>query len=340
MDTKRTARLPALGAAAIAFATLVGPAAARELAGFDSDEYWSVTPTDLIHQSREHVEVPTAGGPPLKLPLVVLPGTRYEAAVTNVLGTHANPRYPHLPMTGPERLLTVAVGPRDVAPGSKARDKVQLTFTDKNFARDLHVDIERPEPRYVAFDIRFHPTYELSRDSHFVIHFQALQLGMGEAVRRGTGGPPFSIRVQGTTPNRPDPFAPIDLRLERRWWDGTTRDVHEAVLPGDGLDALRRGRWYRIVLELVPGYDEGSVAVWHWDLAEGYDRCDAPWQEWLAPWGYRPPVSGDPETDRRRRALQFGVGIYRRASDTAQRLDLKNIRYGTTYDDVVPGAPC
>jgi hypothetical protein len=80
--------------------------------------------------------------------------------------------------------------------------------------------------------------------------------------------------------------------------------------------------------------------LWHWDLSQAYDRCDVPQHQWYAPWGYKPVYSGDPRTDARRRTIQYGLGIYRRATDTTQRIQLRNIRYGTTYDDVVPGLPC
>ena len=341
MDITRHFRIASLTAGtALALATAGTPAAARELATVASNASWSVTPAGLDGTRRPYVEIAPAYGPRMKLPIVVLDGTRYTVAMVHTVGTHANPLDPRMPMLAPERRLVVGVDRRaDYVPGAHQRDKVQLTLTDRKMPA-LQADVERGETRYVAFDILFDPTYELSPDSHYVIHFQGLQVGMGNAVMRGTGQPPFSIRVQGTTDDDPDPMAPIDLRFERRWWTGAEDRVQEAVLPGDGLDHLQRGRWYRIALRLDPGYRDGSIAVWHWDLASAYDRCDGPRQAWNAPWGYWPVPTGNPAADARRRILQYGVGIYRRATETRQLLQLRNIRYGTGYADVVPGRPC
>ena len=50
--------------------------------------------------------------------------------------------------------------------------------------------------------------------------------------------------------------------------------------------------------------------------------------------------NGNPAADASRRIIQYGVVIYRRATETRQLLQLRNIRYGTGYADVVPGRPC
>ena len=342
MNIDRPLRLSSLAAAtALACALAATPAAAREIATVASNNSWSVTPAGQGGELRPHLEITPAYGPPVKLPIVVLKGTRYTAAMVHTVGTHANPMEPRMPLLAPERRLVLGVDRRaDYIRGAQQRDKVQLTFADRD-TPGLQADVDRGGARYIAFDLLFDPVYELSPEDYYVIHFQGLQVGMGNDVMRGTGQPPFSIRVRGATADRPDRLAPIDLQFVRRWWTGDEARVQEAVMPGDGLDALQRGRWYRIALKLDPGYRDGSVAVWHWDLARGYDRCDGPRRAWNdAPWGYWPVPTGDARVDARRRVIQYGVGIYRRATETKQLLQLKNIRYGTSFDDVVPGRPC
>ena len=307
-----------------------------------ADQTWKLS--DVAAEKshfRRHIDLFADGSDEVaaRLPIVISAGSRYVAAVEAPASSHADPADPRRPSPGTERQLTLGVATRDDFKRSgKQRDKVQLAFNDVTRGQALSVDIEAPEERFVAFDIQFDPAYELAPDTHYVIHFQALQVGMFRSVLEDAGQPPFSIRVQGTTPEHPDRDAPIDLRFERRCFDGRG-EVQEEVLD-DRVPPLARGRWYRFVLRLLPGYDRGAITCWHWDLETAYDRCDAPVNDWSVPWGYKPTPSGDPAVDAKRRTIQYALGIYRRSTATTQRLHLKNIRFGTSYDAVVPGPPC
>ena len=308
-----------------------------------ADETWVLTEVEPEKKHfRRHVDIlagPGSSEPVARLPVTIYAGTRYVAEITTPETDHADPEDPLRPSRGTERRLTLGVTTReDYKRRAKQRDKVQLAFNDFTRKRNLLVDIESPEERFVAFDIMFDPTYELAPNTHYVLHFQGLQVGMVKAVLEDSGQPPFSIRVQGTTPDQPDPMAPIELRFERRWFNGRG-EVEEEVL-ADRIPPHERGRWYRFVLRLLPGYDRGAITCWHWDLETAYDRCDAPLNDWSVPWGYKPVASGDPKVDFKRRTIQYAVGIYRRSSESTQRLHLRNIRFGTTYDEVNPGPPC
>lgn len=334
---------PLAGALALALAAIGTPVrvAAEPVVAVDSDRAWGLSPTRPgFGGSRTHVELRAADGSPVSMPIVVLDDTPYVASMREVVSARADPDAPGRAVTGPERRLTLGVDPRPGHdPSARRRDKVQLSFSDATRRHDLQVDVHGRQTRYIAFDVQFDPSYTLSPNSHYVIHFQALQTGMGEGVEPGTGRPPFSIRVRGTNRNHPDPHGPIDLQFVRGWWDGGRKGAQQQFLP-DRLPPLDRGRWYRLVLKLRPGLEDAAIGVWHWDLAESYDRCDAPVHQWRMPWGYWTPPSGDPATDARRRTIQYGLGIYRLASPAPQRLHLRNIRYGRTFDDVAPGRPC
>ena len=138
---------------------------------------------------------PGSSEPVARLPVTIYAGTRYVAEITTPETDHADPEDPLRPSRGTERRLTLGVTTReDYKRRAKQRDKVQLAFNDFTRKRNLLVDIESPEERFVAFDIMFDPTYELAPNTIDWLSFPGLALGMFNAWQKQSWEKPFSNR--------------------------------------------------------------------------------------------------------------------------------------------------
>lgn len=170
--------------------------------------------------------------------------------------------------------------------------------------------------RYLAFSLSFDSVSESPMLWTLIV--QAWQPGDGNP-------PPFAIWLRPSRSAETSSNLPLELVFATR----SARTDRNIELCDEGQAApdcphvvysreLDRGKWYRFVVQLRPGFSgDAQVAVW-----DGRATTQSPNALSREDWGYPPQAGGQ--------AFDLRFGIYRRPQPRALKVFFDDVRYGTT----------
>lgn len=226
--------------------------------------------------------------------------------------------------------------------GDHVKEKVMMPLTDpKNIAgTEIPMWTSTPRPRYVSFDFKVDPAFQLSDMDMFTIHFQLLQ---------GGGHPVFTMETQR------NPNGELDLvfyytndETEElfRCIDGNRWDYDLYRVEFHRVRNIARDEWKKYVFEFIPPHGGTDPAAN--PLNPGRIAVDVGGTgQFVATngvfWGYKANPALLPYTNvdsncgwvnRPQATLKGSIGIYRPRETAVHTVYFDNVRFGTTLEAV------